>query len=395
MVLLLFARSASAAAPLCGTLASLAVTTPSGFCVGIVAEGLKSPRGLQLLPNGDIVVADMGSWRAGQGIIWLLRPNANGYEKRILFDQLDRPNGVALGRDRLVYVGMVTRVARFDPASAHPILTDVIGGTSGIAPLPGDGRHLLSSLLFDPDGDLLVNVGSASDHCEDGAGLTARDDGRCLEGGGPEPRGAIRKYVMKWPAGVVQSWESYALGLRNSMAIAIEPRSGALWQGENARDGINAAMPGLKNDDELPHDELNLIIRGAHYGWPYCYDKNLASPEFPTADCSQFRAPVRLLPAHAAPLGMAFYSGSSFPARFHNSLIISYHGYRKHGHRLVALLADRRGNPFGKSVDLVTGSRKGRAGTGAPVGVQVGADGNVYFTDDHSGRVLMLHYAQK
>lgn len=154
-------------------------------------------------------------------------------------------------------------------------------------------------------------------------------------------------------------------------------------------------MPGLKNDDELPHDELNLIVRGAHYGWAYCYDKNLASPEYPAADCSRYRAPARLLPAHAAPLGMAFYSGSSFPASFHNSLIISYHGYRKHGHRLVALLADRRGNPLGKSVDLVLGSRKGRARIGAPVGVKVGADGNVYFTDDHSGQVLMLHYAPK
>lgn len=374
----------------------ITATTPPGFCVGVVASGLKAPRGFQILPSGDMIVADMGSWVAGAGVIWLLRPTAGGYEKRMLFTQLDRPNSVALGPDGLVYVGLVARVARFNPASAHPELSDVIGGAaSSTAPLPGDGRHLLSTLLFDRKGDLFVSVGSRSDHCEDLAGLPGRPGSPCLESEGAQPRGVIRKYAMQWPGGVAHAWENYAQGLRNSMAIAIEPRSGALWQGENARDGINSAMPGMKNDDELPHDELNLIARGAHYGWPYCYDNNLSSPEYPAADCTKYRSPARLLPAHAAPLGMVFYTGSSLPAKLRNSLIVSYHGYRKHGHRLVALLADRSGAPLGPSVDLMIGSRHQPTGIGAPVGVQVGADGNVYFTDDHSGKVLMLRYTPK
>lgn len=32
---------------------------------------------------------------------------------------------------------------------------------------------------------------------------------------------------------------------------------------------------------------------------------------------------------------MVFYAGGAFPARFNGSLIISYHGYRQHGHRFA------------------------------------------------------------
>lgn len=159
-------------------------------------------------------------------------------------------------------VGMVERVARFDPRAEEPVLTDVIGGSSRSAPLPGVGRHLLPSLVFDAYGDLYVSVGSGSDHCE-GADALMSKGGGCPEREGGNGLGFIRKYTLKWPGPQVQRWEVCAKGLRNSMAIAFEPRSGVLWQGENNRDGINAAMPELKNDDELPHDELNAIERGA------------------------------------------------------------------------------------------------------------------------------------
>ena len=145
---------------------------------------------------------------------------------------------------------------------------------------------------------------------------------------------------MAWPAGTVTSWRTHARGLRNSMALAFHPATGELWQAENARDAIQAAMPQLKSDENLPHEELNLIKADQHYGWPYCYDDNVASPEYPKTACAaQYAAPQRLLPGHAAPLGMTFYTASRFPELYKNSLIIGYHGYRSNGHRLVALLA--------------------------------------------------------
>lgn len=374
----------------CDGLPRVAARTPPGFCVGLVAEGLKAPRALQVLPNGDIVVADMGSWQAVRGRIWLLRRHPGGYGKTLLFDHLDRPGSIALAPDGSVFMGLAKRVVRFDPRLAKPALLDVVGGASPVPGLPGVGRHLLPSLIFDPQGNLFVNVGSGSDHCEGPDGQMPAGE-RCAEREGANPLGVIRKYTMRWPEGTVRNSEIYARGLRNSMAMAFD-RAGVLWQGENGRDAINVAMPELKNDDELPHDELTLIERDADYGWPYCYDQNRSSPEYPRADCSRYRPPRRLLPAHAAPLGMVFYSGDAFPSGFLNSLLISFHGYRQHGHRIVALLADRRGAPLGKSIDLVIGSRHKGRGLGAPVGICLDNDGRLYVTDDHDGIVVRLSY---
>jgi glucose/arabinose dehydrogenase len=390
----LLIASAHAASPdTCAGLPRLSAVTPAGFCVGVIAEGIRSPRAVQPLPNGDLLVADMGGWQPDRGSVWRLRPTGAGYEKVQLFSKLDRPNSIVLGPDGRVYVGLVKRIARFDPSEAVPKLVDVIGGAAATAPLPGSGRHLLTAFLFDRERNLIVNIGSATDHCENASGAMAEPAQACAEGEGREPQGAIRRYAMRWPQGAVLGWENYALGLRNSMAMAVDRRDGALWQGENARDAIGAAMPSLKNDNDLPHDELNRISRGSHYGWPYCYDSGLPSPEYPKADCRRYRAPERLLPAHAAPLGMVFYTGKGFPTSFDNSLLLSFHGYRQHGHRIVALLPDAQGAPLGKLVDLVRRSEGKAATLGAPVDIKVGPNGDVYIADDHTGRILLLHYA--
>ena len=393
MLALGLGANAAAAAPAdCGGLPRLNVTSAPGFCLGLVADGLKSPRGLAVLPGGDIVVADMGAWQARRGRVWLLRRAPHGYARTVLFDGLDRPNSIALGPDGKVYVGMAGRVARFAPDAAKPVLEDVIGGGSGVPALPDSGRHPLPAILFDAGRKLIVNVGAASDHCENAEGSMA-PGAVCAEGTGPDARGTIRSYAMQWPAGKVLRWSVLARGLRNSMAMAVDARNGQLWQGKNGRDGIQAAMPGLKNDDELPHDELNAVVADADYGWPYCYDNGLPGPEYPKAACAGKRAPVRLLPAHAAPLGMAFHPGAGWPAPFAHSLLLTYHGYRKHGHRVVALLDQAGKGPLGRSVTLVDGARGRTKSLGAPVGIAVGADGDVLVSDDHAGIVARLHYA--
>ena len=383
------------AADLCDGMPRLDVTTPAGFCVAVLADGMKFPRGVLPLTNGDVLVTDMAGWTANQGKLWRLSRKAGGagFDRKLLLDKLDRPNGIVQGPDGMVYVGVVGRIFRFDLRDPATI-TDVIGGTAATPRLPGLGLHLLTNMRFSAEGNLYVNVGSSTDHCE-GKDNKAPDASKpCASAEGKEALGAIREYKMSWPAGTVASWSTHAHGLRNSMALAFHPATGALWQAENARDAIQAAIPGLKSDEDLPHEELNLIKAGQHYGWPYCYDSNVASPEYPKTGCAaKYVAPQRLLPGHAAPLGMTFYTASRFPAMYKNSLIIGYHGYRANGHRLVALLPDAAGAPLGKSVELIKGwERKGKQGRGAPVDVKQGQDGDIYLADDHNGLALKLHY---
>ncbi len=386
-------HAGSAGAATCGGFPRLDVKTPAHFCAAVLADKFDFPRGIQPLANGDLIVVDMGSWEPGEGSVWLLKKDGERFQRTRLLKGLDRPNGVVTGPDGLLYVGAVGRIFRFDPLNAAGTLQDVIGGNAPVGRLPGTGRHGLTTMRFDQRGDLFVNIGSASDHCELPDGTPPVPSEACAEGQGPDAKAVIRKYQMNWPAGTVGKWEVYAEGLRNSMALAVHPQTNILWQADNGRDAIQVAMPALKNDNDLPHDELNLVRQGGHYGWPYCYDANLPSPEYPAAKCRTYRAPVRLLPPHAAPLGMTFYDAGHFPPMYKGSLIIGFHGYRQYGHRLVALLPNKKGAPLGRMVNLISGwSSKPKQAMGAPVDVKLGPDGNIYLVEDRPGRVVRLEF---
>jgi glucose/arabinose dehydrogenase len=387
------AAQLSAATERCDGYPRLAVKTPDKFCVGVVAERLRFPRGILPLPDGNLLVAEMGSWNEKRGSLLLLEKTATGFMPRRLIDGLDRPHGLARGPDGRVYIGEVGRISRFDPATPAAPRVDVIGGKSGVAPLPADGRHPLANMVFDNAGDLYVNVGSASDNCEGPGNSLPPADQPCAETTGEGARGVIRKYRMRWPQGTVTQSTVHARGLRNSMALAVHPRSNLLLQAENARDAIHLRLPGLRDDEELPHDEINIIEAGAHYGWPYCFDAGRASPEFPRADCRQYRSPQLLLPPHAAPLGMTFVDERAWPPPYRGALLLVFHGYRRHGHRVVAFEADERGVPRGAARDLISGwGAAGGRRAGTPVDAKFGADGALYITEDRNGTVLRLSY---
>ncbi|WP_018151451.1 PQQ-dependent sugar dehydrogenase [Leeia oryzae] len=366
------------------------VSTPPGFCVGVVADGFTFPRGILPLSNGDALLVDMGGWQNNKGSVWRLHFQNSTVQKTRVLDKLDRPHGIVMGPDKNVYVGVVGGVIRFKPDQTPAVAEHMIGGTSGMPALPATGRHPLVSLLFDKDGQLLVNTGSESDNCDAAAGQSV-----CKEAEGKEARGLVRRYRFDKPGGKFIDWQVFSSGLRNSVALALHGESGTIWQGENSRDAIGRKL-NLPNDNDLPHDEINRLEAGANYGWPYCYDNNLPSPEFPKADCKKTRTPVKLLPGHAAPLGMAFYTAQKFPASWQGNLLVGFHGYRDNGHRLVAFATDQNGAPTGNFKSLIEGwGAKGAQPMGAPVDVRVAADGSVLITEDRNADVLRLVYIGK
>ncbi|MDR3418371.1 MAG: PQQ-dependent sugar dehydrogenase [Nevskia sp.] len=356
-----------------------------GLCVGLVAEHLGFARGVVAL--GDrVYVADMGGWHKNRGRI--LRLDQGGHGKpQVVLSGLNQPNSLAPAPDGGLYIGLSGRIVRFDPRAPDPAQTlrDVLTG------LPDSGRHPLAALAVAPDGSLFVNVGSATDHCEQANGAPPDPSLPCPDASGAPPRGSILHFTPGSTAIDAATLKPYATGLRNSMGLAVLP-SGQLLAATNARDFINHADPSL-SDEELPHEPLNRVEQGADYGWPYCFDDRRPSPEYPKYDCGAKHPPTLLLPAHAAPLGLLLYRGRALPG-LEGRLVIPYHGYRASGHRIVSLALDGRSRP-GPPEPLVSGwdFAEGRHPQGAPVALWEMDDGSLLISEDHNGSLLRLAFS--
>ncbi len=369
---------------MCDGYPAVALKAPPGLCVGLVADHLGFARGVADDAT-SIYVTDMGGWRKGHGRILRLDKKDPG-RRTVLLKGLDEPNALAPGPDGTLYAGVLGRVIRFDPRAADPAATvrDVVVG------LPDTGRHPLTAIAVAADGSLFLNVGSKTDNCETEDGGAPNPKAPCPETTETTPRGSI-VHVEPRPDGAVDAGAAQvvARGLRNSLGLAILP-GGQLVAAVNARDAIDTRNPKL-SDAKLPHDTLDWIVAGADYGWPYCFDDNRPSPEYPHHDCGAMRAPDLLLPPHAAPLGLLYYAGTGLPG-LTGRLVIPYHGYRDGGHRIVSLALDADGRPKGRPVDLVWGWDKvpGSHPQGAPVAVAAMRDGSILITEDVHGTLLRL-----
>ncbi|GGJ30860.1 PQQ-dependent sugar dehydrogenase [Deinococcus roseus] len=358
----------TASAASCGNFPALNVKTPEGYCVALVQQNLKFPRGVLALSNGNVLVVEMGGWGHNIGAVTLITP---GKSIKRLLTKLDRPHGIRLGPDGLIYVGEDSQIFRFD-------LKNPPAKTVVVSSLPESGRHPLKTFIFDAQKNLVVNYGSSTDNCEEQKGKTS-----CAEAAS---RALLKKFILDWkqdgkPTGSVV----LAKGLRNSMGLALHP-SGTLLQAENSRDALASILK--LNDDDLPHDELNVIQQGGFYGWPYCYDNQQNAPEFKAFKCQNSLKPAVLLPGHGAPLGMAYAPENAYPV-LQNTVVVGLHGYRSNGHRIVMYSVNSKGIPSGKLQEVVWDwDTKTNQKQGAPVDISFASDGGFYFTDDKNGMLL-------
>jgi glucose/arabinose dehydrogenase len=380
-----------AQADTCGPWPRLQAQTVAGWCLGQVTNAdvvLKMPRSIVWLSSTaeqhSFLVVDMGGWEPGKGKLLLLTVSANGKTQTVkqLLTALDRPHGFQRGPDGLYYLAEASRISRFAWNAAQPVTLQTV-----VDELPAEGRHPLKEFVFGSDKNLYINVGAGTDRCTgtDSRLLPAKNGvPQCSEMQGTQPQAAIYKAQMRWPAGQLESISTYALGLRNSMALAAHS-SGTLWQAENNIDDPQ---------ENFPAEEINQLKAGAHYGWPSCVENRTPMAGVTAANCAKTTAPVQLIPAHAAPLHMQ-YSNTMFATGAGTSaqgLLVGLHGYRASGQRIVRYNVSADGTPTGKPLELVhhwqASTQAETTKPGAPVGWAEDDKGNLWIADDRNHMIV-------
>ncbi len=335
-----------------------------GFSIAVYADGLPGVRVLRFTDAGDL----LASLPESGGIV-LLQADRNGDGRpdgrRELLPELNRPHGIDVYEGHL-YVAETDAVGRveFDARKGR-----IAGEYRRIVHgLPGGGNHWSRSVRFGPDGLMYVTVGSSCNVCvEDhpwrAAMLRFRPDG---SGG-----------------------EVYATGLRNTVAFDWRPGGGGeLYGADIGRDLLG---------DDLPPDELNLITRGAFYGWPYAYGDKVPDPDLGAGQgerVSSSLAPVHGFAAHSSPTGMTFLRGSGWPADYRGAALVALHGSwnrsEKQGYELVSVHFSGDGKISERK--LATGFELDEDVIGRPSDVAEGPDGAIYLSDDFTGSIYRITF---
>jgi glucose/arabinose dehydrogenase len=354
-----------------------------GLKVNAFATGLDHPRWIQVLPNGDVLIAEsMNEPRAAMRNIFdyamvstmkragaagvsanriklLLDADGDGVAEiqEVFLEGLNQPFGMALLGDTF-YVGNTDGVVAFPYTAGARRIT--APGRKLVEFKPGG--HWTRSLLPSPDGrKLYVGVGSSSNIGDNGM---EAEEGRALI------------YELDVASGVGRT---FAGGLRNPVGLAWEPSTGVLWTVVNERDGLG---------DETPPDYLTSVRDGGFYGWPYCYWGQTVDDRVPRDAAAVAKAitPDYALGGHTASLGLCWLPAGTLPG-FPDGMAIGQHGSwnrsKLSGYKLL-FVPFANGRPAGPARDILSGflSPDERESYGRPVGVAIGPDGSLLMADD-------------
>lgn len=187
----------------------------------------------------------------------------------------------------------------------------------------GPYNHGVSALAFGPDGMLYVNSGSRTD------GGEAGKDPRIFSGGETDVTACIWRLD---PRAAEPKLEVFTRGTRNVWGLAFDG-SGRLFSVSNG-------------PDASPAEEMDLLVQGRHYGFPFQFSDWPVKPGSPYPHTPppppglEFTLPVRNLgpaaggssakplatfDAHSSPGGLV-WCGADWPAPLKNTFLITRFG---------------------------------------------------------------------
>jgi Raf kinase inhibitor-like YbhB/YbcL family protein len=358
-------------------LAQLAL--PSGFSLHRFAEGLHNPRVIAVAGDGTVYVTQ----RTPGNLVMMRDTDRDGVvdaQKVVL--TLKDLHGITLRGSRM-YLTDVRRVYAADLRS-DGTLGPLQSVTSG---LPDAGQHPNRTLAFGPDGALYLSVGSTCNACPE-----------------PNPENATMLRIDPETG----ERRIFASGLRNTIGFGWHPGSHRFY-------GMDHGIDWLGNDSQK--EELNEILEGEKYGWPFVYENGHLNPQDEPENVTQFewaeqsRNPYGQYTAHAAPMLMTFYTGTMFPSDYRNDAFVAMHGSWNRrpasGYEVVRLRFAPNGN-FAGFEPFITGFLVPQPNTAPPLpgaqpyppdgylarptGLAMARDGALLVGDDSNNVIYRVKY---
>ena len=290
------------------------------------------------------------------------------------------PNGVCMSPEGVLYLAEHNRVLEFGAAEFFqegpdvPVAVVVVQGKL-IPPEEESYNHGARTCRIGPDNKLYITLGQPFN---------------------VPPAEKLDEYAKLGIGGIIRmdrdgsNREVYARGIRNSVGMDFNPANGQLWFTDNQVDGMG---------DDIPPGELNRITAmGQNFGFPWYGGGHVRTTEYansePPADVV---FPEVEMDAHAADLGMMFYTGKMFPEKYRGGIFSAQHGSWNRttpiGARVMFTSLNEDGSAAGTEVfasgwlDESTGEYIGR-----PVDVAQLPDGSILVSDDLVGAIYRISY---
>lgn len=328
---------------------------PPGFKVETWASGVLDARGLRQGPDGHVFVSTLF---VGQKVYAI--PEKGKREAKTIIDKMPYATGIEYHKGAL-YLATNKQILRYDNIGQS---LDKPGDPKVIYDqLPGGDDHSWKYLRIRND-KLYFAIGAPCNICD--------------------PGDYAKIYRMNLDGSAM---ETIASGVRNTVGFDFHPKTGQLWFTDNGRDWMS---------EDIPNDELNVISgKNPHYGYPFCHQGNILDPEFGWGkSCKETRRPAALLGPHAGALGLTYYTGKMFPAKYQGAMFIARHGpWNRTTKYADVAVAWPDGKGGAKVEPFLTGFVQNNEYSGRPVDFLVLRDGSMLVSDDHAGAIYRISYS--
>jgi len=353
------------------------ITLPEGFEIDLYAI-VPDARHIAVGPQG--VVAFVGTRKTDVYAVTDRDKDRIADDVKAFAPSLDFkiPNGVCFTKDGFLYVVEQNRVLLFPAAEFFYEGPDVaafeVVAQGDLIPVEEESfNHTARVCDIGPDDKLYISLGQPFN---------------------VPPAEKLDLYTETGIGGIIRmdrdgkNREVYTYGVRNSVGQDFHPETGELWWTDNQVDGMG---------DDIPPGELNRQTEaGQHFGFPWFGGGTTRTNEYEGETPPEgIVHPAVETVAHAADLGMMFYTGRMFPAEYKHAVFSAQHGSWNRtepvGARVMVTMIDDEGNatmePFAEGWLDENGEYLGR-----PVDVAQLRDGSLLVSDDLAGAVYRISY---